>query len=228
MSTLPSTAGRNAQSPHAVAHQFDDLSQQNEASDFGMWIFLATEAMFFGGLFLAYTIYRVQDEAAFARASLHLDLLWGTINTAVLLTSSLTVVLTVHAAEIRDRRNTLIFLAATIGLGAVFLGIKSFEYFQKYQHGLMPISGMPFQWEGADAPQAEMFFDLYYLMTGVHAAHMVIGLAIFLIMLVQVIRGHLLGESSSPLRIAGLYWHFVDLIWVFLFPFLYLIGTRSS
>jgi cytochrome c oxidase subunit III len=116
---------------HAVAHQFDDLPQQNAASDFGMWIFLATEAMFFGGLFLTYTIYRVHDETAFASASRHLNLVWGTINTVVLLTSSLTVVLAIHAAETQHRQYTLIWLWATIALGFGFLGIKAFEYYEK-------------------------------------------------------------------------------------------------
>ncbi|WP_010582165.1 cytochrome c oxidase subunit 3 [Schlesneria paludicola] len=228
MSILRSASDAPALGQHAIAHQFDDLSQQNEASDFGMWIFLATEAMFFGGLFLTYTIYRVHDETAFASASRHLDLVWGTINTVVLLTSSLTVVLAIHAAETQHRHYALFWLSATIALGLGFLGIKSFEYYEKYQLGLMPVSGLPFRWKGPDSAQAEMFFDLYYIMTGVHAIHMVIGLILFLILLVQVARGRLLGEFSAPLRITGLYWHFVDVVWVFLFPFLYLIGTRSQ
>ena len=213
--------------PPALAHQFDDLIQQNEASDLGMWVFLATEALFFGGLFLVYTIYRVRDEVTFAAASRELNLIWGTINTAVLLTSSLSVVLAIHAAEGRLRQQSICWLLVTIALGMTFLGIKSFEYYEKFRHGLMPVSGLPFHWQGANPAQAEMFFDLYYLTTGLHAFHMVIGLVIFLVLLAQIVRGRLLGARSAPLRIAGLYWHFVDVVWVFLFPFLYLIGTRS-
>lgn len=212
--------------PAALAHQFDDLSQQHEACELGMWLFLSTELLFFGGMFLAYTIYRTQDEAAFAAASHHLDLFWGTVNTAVLLTSSLTMALSAHAAEVRQRRQLILFLSATMFLGSLFIGIKGYEYREKYQHGLMPLAGLPFKWDGPAANHAEMFFDLYFVMTGVHALHMVIGLVVLTVLLVKAIRGQMLGDFSAPVRMTGLYWHFVDLIWVFLFPLLYLIGAR--
>jgi cytochrome c oxidase subunit 3 len=217
---------QSARNDSPLAHQFDDLPQQREADELGMWLFLCTEVMFFGGLFLAYTIYRTQDEAAFAAASQKLNLFWGTFNTAVLLTSSLTMAMAVHAAETLQRRQLVVLLVATMALGSVFLGIKGMEYHEKYLHGLMPLLGLPFEWHGPSAGHAELFFDLYFLMTGVHAAHMLIGLGILLILLINVRRGRLLGDSSAPVHIAGLYWHFVDIIWVFLFPFLYLIGAR--
>lgn len=215
---------KHSESP--LAHQFDDLTQQHDAADLGMWLFLATELMFFGGLFLTYFIYRANDEAAFAAASHHLDIVWGTINTAVLLTSSLTVALASHAAEIRQRRSLIAFLVSTIGLGIVFVVIKGWEYHQKYQHGLMPLLGLPFHWEQPSPKGAELFFDLYYLMTGVHLLHMVIGLGLMFVLLVKAVRGGLLGEFATPVRLTGLYWHFVDVVWVFLFPLLYLVGAR--
>jgi cytochrome c oxidase subunit III len=209
-----------------LAHQFDDLKQQHEADELGMWLFLSTEIMFFGGLFLAYTIYRTQDEATFAAASHELDLLLGTINTAVLLTSSLTMALAVSAAETGQRLKLLGRLAATIMLGCIFIGIKGIEYYHKYEHGLMPILGLPFVWHGPSPGHAQMFFDLYFLMTGVHALHMLIGLCVLLILLIKAGRGGLLGDFSAPVHVTGLYWHFVDIVWVFLFPLLYLIGAR--
>lgn len=212
--------------PEALAHQFDDMAQQNESSELGMWLFLSTELLFFGAMFLAYTIYRTQDEAAFAAASHELDLFWGTVNTGVLLTSSLTMALAAHAAEVRHRRQLILFLIATMLLGSLFIGIKGYEYYEKYQHGLMPLAGLPFHWDGAAANHAEMFFDLYFVMTGVHALHMLIGLGVLTVLLIKSLRGQLLGDFSAPVRMTGLYWHFVDLVWVFLFPLLYLIGAR--
>jgi len=212
--------------PRALAHQFDDLQQQHDADELGMWLFLSTEIMFFGGMFLAYTIYRTQDEAAFAAASHELDLLLGTINTAVLLCSSLTMALAVFAAETLQRRKLVLLLAVTMVLGCVFLGIKGLEYYHKFEHGLMPFVGLPFDWHGPSPGHAEMFFDLYFLMTGVHALHMLIGLGVLLVLLIKASRCGLLGDFSAPVHLTGLYWHFVDIVWVFLFPLLYLIGAR--
>ncbi|HUY34548.1 MAG TPA: cytochrome c oxidase subunit 3 [Pirellulales bacterium] len=212
-------------SPSALAHQFDDLEQQHAADELGMWLFLATEVMFFGGMFLAYAIYRRQDEAAFAAASGKLDFWLGAINTAVLLCSSLTMVLAVHAAETAQRKPLIALLTLTMLLGTVFLGIKSYEYHHKYEIHLMPLAGLPFVWdeEGTSAGHAQMFFNLYFLMTGVHALHMLIGLGVMATLLVKACRGGLLGEFAAPVNISGLYWHFVDIVWVFLFPFLYLV-----
>jgi cytochrome c oxidase subunit 3 len=226
MSIETAPPAHSTQAPSPLAHHFDDLEQQHEAGEMGMWLFLCTEIMFFGGLFLAYTIYRTQDEAAFAAASRELDLFWGTVNTAVLLTSSLTMALAAHAAESLQRKQLVALLAATLILGSVFIGIKGMEYHHKYVHGLMPLWGLPFDWPGASSGHAEMFFDLYFLMTGVHALHMLIGLGVLLVLLVKAHRGGLLGDFSAPVRVTGLYWHFVDVVWVFLFPLLYLIGAR--
>jgi cytochrome c oxidase subunit III len=211
----------------ALAHQFDDLQQQHQSDELGMWLFLSTEIMFFGGVFLAYTIYRLQHEAAFAAASHELDLLLGTVNTGVLLCSSLTMALAVQAAQVSKRQRLFWLLVATIVLGSVFLGIKAIEYIHKYEHGLMPLGNLPFHWDKPEPGPAEMFFDLYFVMTGIHALHMVIGIAILAILAVAAYRGKLLGDFHAPVHITGLYWHFVDIVWVFLFPLLYLIGAHS-
>lgn len=211
-----------------VAHQFDTLEQQRHAGELGMWTFLATEVMFFGGVFLAYTLYRTEHEAAFADASGKMDLTLGTINTAVLLCSSLTMALAVHAAETARRAMLVVCLAATMVLGCVFLGIKFTEYYHKYEEGLIPFLGLPFMYDGPRRAEAAMFFDLYFVMTGIHALHMVIGLGLLAVLLAKAARGGLLGDYSSPVHVSGLYWHFVDIVWVFLFPFLYLIGARQA
>jgi cytochrome c oxidase subunit 3 len=224
---IPMSDSHAPHSPSPLAHQFDDLAQQHDADELGMWLFLSTEVMFFGGMFLAYTVYRVQDEATFAAASHLLDLPLGTINTAVLLCSSLTMALAVHAAQTSQRKQLVFLLAATFVLGTIFLGIKGYEYHHKYEHHLMPLLGLPFEWHGSSAGHAELFFDLYFLMTGVHALHMLIGLGLLLVLIIKATRGGLLGDFSAPIHISGLYWHFVDLVWVFLFPLLYLIGAHS-
>jgi cytochrome c oxidase subunit III len=211
----------------ALAHQFDDLEQQHAADELGIWLFLATEIMFFGGMFLAYAVYRRQDEAAFAAASGRLDLWLGAVNTAVLLCSSLTMALAVHSAEIAQRKPLIALLALTLFLGTVFLGIKGYSYHHEYTSGLMPLAGLPFVWQGTtSAGHAQMFFNLYFLMTGVHALHMLIGMVVLTILTIKAFRGGLLGEFSAPVNITGLYWHFVDIVWVFLFPFLYLVGAH--
>lgn len=211
-----------------VAHQFDTLDQQRHAGELGMWAFLATEVMFFGGVFLAYTLYRMEHEAVFAEASGKMDLTLGTINTAVLLCSSLTMALAVHAAETTRRAMLVVCLAATMVLGGAFLAIKFTEYYHKYEEGLIPFFGLSFKYDGPQPEIAAMFFDLYFVMTGIHALHMIIGLGLLGVLLVKAARGGLLGDYSSPVHVSGLYWHFVDIVWVFLFPFLYLIGARQA
>jgi cytochrome c oxidase subunit III len=220
--TMPSTA--HAHGP--VAHQFDTVDQQREADELGMWAFLSTEILFFGGVFLAYTLYRLRYEEAFADASGTMNLWLGTINTGVLLCSSLTMALAVHAGE-TSRRGLLIgCLIATMVLGSGFLAIKGYEYYEKYAEGHMPLFGLEFRYDGPQPDHAKLFFDLYFLMTGIHAIHMIIGLSVLTVLLIAAWRGGLLGDYATPVHVSGLYWHFVDIVWVFLFPFLYLIGAR--
>ena len=207
-----------------VAHHFDDAEQQHEASSLGMWLFLVTEIMFFGGLFTAYVVYRTAYAAAFAHASHHLDITLGATNTAVLIGSSLTMALAVHAAQLGNKRSLQLFLVLTMLLGCVFLGIKGVEYAHKFHEGHVP--GPYFSYEGAEAGNAELFFSLYFGMTGLHALHMVIGIAILGILLVQATRGWYGPLYFTPVEMVGLYWHFVDIVWIFLFPLLYLIGRH--
>ena len=186
-----------------------------------MWIFLSTEIMFFGGMFLGYALYRAWYSPAYAAASRHLDILLGGINTAVLLCSSLTMALAVHAAQLGARRTVVLFLIATILLGCVFLGIKGFEYYHKYEEHLIP--GAHFQFEGANPKHAQLFFSFYFALTGMHALHMIIGIGLMLVMILLTLRGRFSPQYYFPIEMAGLYWHFVDIVWVFLFPLLYLV-----
>jgi cytochrome c oxidase subunit 3 len=212
--------------PAALAHQFDSLEQQREASTLGMWVFLVTEVLFFGGLFLTYTIYRAWYPDAFAAASHSLDVTLGTINTVVLITSSLTMALAVRAAQLGQRKLVMMFLVATMALGAVFLGIKSVEYYHKFAEHHVP--GPDFAFEAPEyARHAQIFFSLYFVMTGLHAVHMVIGFGIMLVMLWWTWKGIITPEYYSPIEISGLYWHFVDIVWIFLFPLLYLLGRHA-
>ena len=220
----------DAAAPHQahhppLAHHFDSLAQQSEATTLGMLVFLVTEVLFFGGLFATYMIYRRWYPDAFAAASHELDITLGTINTAVLITSSLTMALAVHAAQLGQRKTLMLFLILTMVLGGAFLGIKSVEYYHKFVEHHVP--GPSFQFEAEHFRHAQIFFSLYFVMTGLHAVHMVIGIGIMLVMLYWSWNGTITEEYSSPIEISGLYWHFVDIVWIFLFPLLYLIGRTK-
>ena len=207
-----------------LAHHFVDLDQQHEANILGMWTFLVTEVMFFGGMFAVYLIYRFAYSDVFAEASRHLDVRLGTINTGVLLCSSLTMALAVHAVQTSKRKLAVTFLLATIVLGSIFLGIKGLEYYHKFEEHLIP--GSNFIYEGLDPQKAQLFLGLYLTMTGFHALHMIIGIAVIAYFAVGAWRGWYSSENYTPVEMLGLYWHFVDIVWVFLFPLLYLIGQR--
>ena len=210
----------------ALAHHFENLDQQKEASTLGMWVFLVTEVLFFGGLFATYSIYRAWYPDAFSAASHSLDLTLGAVNTVILITSSLTMALAVYASQTGDRRKLMLFLVATMVLGAAFLGIKAVEYADKFEHHHVPGAGFHFEQE-ALAREAQIFFSLYFVMTGLHALHMIIGLGIMLWMLRWAWTGLISPEYASPIEISGLYWHFVDIVWIFLFPLLYLLGRHA-
>ena len=209
----------------ALQHHFDDLHQQKSSVTLGMWVFLANEVLFFGGLFLVYVFYRNAYPEAFAAASHHLDVQMGTINTVVLIGSSLTMALAVHAGAKGNRKHITLFVVLTMILGSVFLGIKAYEYHHKWVEHLVP--GSTFAFEGVHAPQAHIFFFLYFLMTGLHAAHMVFGLGIMIALLIWNRAGRFTEEYSAPVEVTGLYWHFVDIVWIFLFPLLYLIARHN-
>jgi len=207
-----------------VAHQFDDAEQQHEASALGMWLFLITEIMFFGGLFLLYVVYRTAFPAAFHAASKELDIGLGALNTVVLITSSLTMALSVHAAQVSKRGMLVVCLLLTILFGLTFLGVKSYEYWHKWHEHLVP--GPYFVFHGPDPTNAQLFFSLYFAMTGLHALHMIIGVGLLGVLTVRGAQGMFNRFYYTPVELTGLYWHFVDLVWIFLFPLLYLLGRH--
>jgi cytochrome c oxidase subunit 3 len=208
----------------AAAHQFDDMAQQHAADNLGMWAFLLTEVMFFGGLFLGYTVYRSAYPQAFAEASHHLDIWLGSINTAVLIASSLSMALAVHSAQTSERRRLIRFLLLTMLLGLVFLGIKGTEYLHKFEEHLIP--GANFVYPGPHAHQVQLFFSFYFGMTGLHAFHMIVGFGLLAALVWQARRGRFSADYYAPVELIGLYWHFVDIVWIFLFPLLYLLGRH--
>jgi cytochrome c oxidase subunit III len=208
---------------HHPAHQhhFETMEQQAEAATLGMWLFLATEVMFFGGLLMAYLLYRVWYPQAWSEGSLELDIMLGGINTVVLIGSSLTMALAVRAAQTGQRRTTIVLLLATMALGLTFLVIKFFEYKHKFELNHVP--GPNFHFEGPLAPQVEIFLSLYFALTGLHAIHMIIGFGMMAVILWMAIKGRFSPQWYTPIEMAGLYWHFVDIVWIFLFPLLYLV-----
>ncbi len=219
----------------ALLHHFAEPQQQRDAASLGMWIFLATEVMFFGGLFCAYLIYRTWYFADFAAASTSINAALGGANTAVLICSSLTVVLAIWAAQTSRRALMLLMLVLTMLFGLSFLGIKGIEYHDKFVEHHVP--GASFSFEHQEVPShpgqyanprhAEIFFALYFIMTGLHALHMIVGLGIFAWLLWMAWKGHFTPEYHTPLEIGGLYWHFVDIVWIYLFPLLYLIDRHK-
>jgi cytochrome c oxidase subunit III len=206
---------------HEVFHQFEDLEQQNESYIVGMWVFLVTEVMFFGGLFLAYSVYRWMYPGVFFDAHRELNLKLGFINTTVLLTSSLFMALAVHYAQLRNRKLQLFFLGLVLACALCFLVIKGFEYSEKFQHHHFP--GATFHWDGPKPEQAQLFFGLYFVMTGLHGIHVILGVIVMAILMVMIAMRHRHVRSHVTLEMAGLYWHFVDIVWIFLFPLFYLI-----
>jgi cytochrome c oxidase subunit III len=236
-----------------LRHHFADEQQQRDAASLGMWWFLGTEIMFFGGMFCGYLIYRRWYFPEFAVASRSLSLIIGTVNTAVLICSSLTVALSVRAAQLGKRKQLVPLLLATIFFGLVFLGVKGKEWRDKYEEHHIPT----FHYDASDLMQkpgdrhvlgldnitdpnqlaqkeaqiqrhTKIFFSLYFALTGMHALHMVIGIGIFTVITWMAWRGKFTPEYHTPLEIAGLYWHFVDIVWIYLFPLLYLIDRRPG
>ena len=207
----------------AVAEQFDDMQQQQEASTIGMWTFLATEILFFGGMFMSYITYRYAYPQAFAQASQHTIVLYGTVNTAILLTSSLTMALAVHAAQQGHNKALLGYLLFTIFFACCFLAVKGLEYHEDLNEHLWP--GRHFR---PDLPaQAQIFWFLYWAMTGLHALHVTIGVGLLSVIAWMTSRNKFSAHYYNPVDISALYWHFVDIIWIWLYPLLYLINRHA-
>ncbi|MFL6353887.1 MAG: cytochrome c oxidase subunit 3 family protein [Bryobacteraceae bacterium] len=209
-----------------LRHHFATAEQQMETSTLGMWTFLITEVLFFGGMFAGYTVYRGMYPGAFASTSEYMNVILGGTNTAVLICSSLTMALSVRAAQLSKRRDLILFLILTMIFGTIFLVIKGFEYHEKWVEHLVP--GFNFRYEAAPqyAHNAQILFFLYFCMTGMHALHMIVGLGLLTYLVIQAMRRIFNANYFAPVEMIGLYWHFVDIVWIFLFPLLYLIGHR--
>jgi cytochrome c oxidase subunit 3 len=213
---------------HHPAHQhhFQTMEQQQEAATLGMWIFLVTEIMFFGGLFMAYLLYRVWYPEAWSEGSEELDVVLGGFNTVVLISSSLTMALAVRSAQTGRQRATVNWLLVTMAFGLTFLVVKFFEY--KHKYDLNHIPGANFHFDSPHEAQVEIFLSLYFAMTGLHALHMVVGFVLLSIIAWMAWRGRFSPEWYTPVELSGLYWHFVDIVWIFLFPLLYLVDRAHQ
>ena len=216
-----------------LRHHFGDMEQQQNAASLGMWLFLVTEIMFFGGMFCAYLIYRLKYFNDFAAASQSINVVWGAINTAVLLVSSWTMAMAVRCAQLGKRNLLIIFLIFTMIFGATFLGVKAKEYHDKYVEHHVPGPSYEFKDKLLGHPDyvpdqghTQMFFSIYFAMTGMHALHMVIGLGLMTYLLLTAWRGKYSSAYYTPVENIGLYWHFVDVVWIYLFPLLYLISRK--
>ncbi|GMQ81942.1 MAG: cytochrome c oxidase subunit 3 family protein [Rhodothermia bacterium] len=219
-----------ADRPKHLHHHFVSSDQQFDAAKLGMWLFLVTEILLFSGMFVAYAVFRIWYPEVFSLSSELLDWRLGGLNTIVLLASSFTVAMGVHYAQTNERKKLVWALISTIFLAAVFLVVKYFEYTGKFAHGVFP--GINFDPQGTagghdyaayNIPFAAQFFSIYFVMTGIHGLHVLIGMGLFTWLTVRASRGHFSSEYYTPVEITGLYWHFVDIIWIFLFPLLYLI-----
>jgi len=208
----------------AVREQFHDPAQQRETSTVAMWVFLITEVMLFGVLFTTFTVYRIGHPAAFDQGSAQMEFWMGAVNTAVLICSSFAMALAVNSAERGKRLRLAVYLLLTIGIGLVFLGIKFTEYYLHYQDHKVP--GLNFQDSTPDARFIEMFFVFYFIMTGLHAIHMLVGIGLLSALLLRTYLGSFNGEYHTPVELTGLYWHFVDVVWVFLFAIFYIPGAH--
>jgi cytochrome c oxidase subunit 3 len=220
----PAPGNGSALSPNFhVAHHFDSADTQFDSGRMGIWIFLVTEILFFGGMFCAFAVFRSWYFEAFREAHHHLDKVMGGTNTVVLICSSLTMALGVRSAQQSKKRLTCLMLVLTIAFAATFLVIKYFEYSHKFHEGLLP--GAAFSAEGfKTGKDAGIFFACYFMMTGVHGLHVVIGIALISWVLVRAAKGQFSSRYYAPVEGVGLYWHLVDLIWIYLFPLLYLVG----
>ena len=211
-----------AHSPE-LRHHFDDSAQQLESSTLGMWVFLVTEIMFFGGMFGGYTVYRNMYPDAFASTSHFMNVTIGAINTGVLICSSFTMVLAVRSAQLGQKKALITFLILTLILGCVFLDLKYVEYHEKWVDHHIPGPGFQYV-DSRYFHQAQILFYLYFAMTGMHAIHMIVGAGLLTTLIVMAARNRFSATWYTPVEMIGLYWHFVDIVWIFLFPLLYLIG----
>lgn len=208
--------------PSFLAHHFSEAEQQRESAKLGMWIFLLTEILLFGGLFVAYSVYRAWNPEMFINAHKQLNVYLGTLNTFVLITSSLTIALSIRSMQLGNKKRTMQLLVVTILLAAAFLVIKYFEYSHKFHLGQLP--GKYYSFDGLKGTNPHVFFSIYFLMTGLHGLHVILGIGAIFWVLYRTSKNHFSSEYYTPIEMVGLYWHLVDLIWIYLFPLFYLIG----
>ncbi|WP_448192573.1 cytochrome c oxidase subunit 3 family protein [Azospirillum sp. sgz301742] len=209
-----------------IEPQYATMRQQAETASLGLWVFLATEVLFFGGMLFAYTVYRAVYPDGFAEAGQHTKVIIGSVNTLILLTSSFTMAWAVHAAERGRRRAMVVLLAATALFGLLFLGLKGLEYYKEWNEHLVP--GLNFHQEGPHAHAVELFYVLYFMLTGVHGVHVTAGIGIVLVTMIRAWRGVFSPLYYTPVEVTGLYWHFVDVVWIFLYPLIYLVGRSGA
>ncbi|MEP2448122.1 MAG: cytochrome c oxidase subunit 3 family protein [Balneola sp.] len=208
--------------PAHLQHHFVDSDQQFDAAKMGMWVFIVNEILFFGGLFCAYIVFRAWYPDLFTMAATKLDTTMGAVNTVVLIGSSLSVAMAIRAAQLNKTKWIKINLLITITLACVFLVIKYFEYSHKMHDGIFPGATL-YTYEGIDHPLAHVFFSIYYVMTGIHAIHIIVGIGLMVWIYIRANKNEFGSEYYTPVEMVGLYWHLVDVIWIFLFPLLYLI-----
>jgi len=208
--------------PFYLQHHFSDAVQQRESAKLGMWIFLLTEILLFGGLFVAYGIFRGWYPEMFLNAHKQLNVFLGSVNTVVLISSSLTMALAIRSVQVNAKKQSVIFLILTLLLAVTFLVIKYFEYAHKIELGQLP--GKLYTYDGMLGNNPHIFFSIYFMMTGLHGLHVIIGICIISWMIRRTMKNHFSAEYYTPLELTGLYWHLVDMIWIFLFPLLYLVG----
>lgn len=208
--------------PSFLQHHFADVHQQKDSASLGMWLFLATEILMFGGLFCAYAIYRAWHPEMFYNAHVHLDIAMGTTNTIVLITSSLTMALAIRCIQLGNVKASIYNMLATVGLAATFMVIKYFEYSHKIHEGMLP--GKYYTFTGIEGSNPHVFFSAYFMMTGLHGFHVLVGIGIITWLIIRMKNGAFSKEYYTPVEMTGLYWHLVDLVWIFLFPLFYLIG----
>lgn len=205
-----------------VQHHFVDAAQQQDSARLGMWVFLLTEILLFGGLFCFYAVYRAWYPDTFINAHKQLNVVLGTINTIVLITSSVTMALAIREMQLGRKRGTQAYLVTTLLLAGAFLVIKYFEYAHKFHLGQLP--GKYYTFTGIEGTNPHVFFSAYFMMTGLHGLHVIAGMSAIVWMLYRTTRNHFSAAYYTPIELTGLYWHLVDLVWIFLFPLLYLIG----
>lgn len=207
------------------AIQFADIRQQQEVAQLGMWVFLATEVLFFGGLILSYCVYRSAYPEAFAEAARHTKIVIGTANTGILLTSSFLVAWATAIVKLRESRFAGLLLWAAALLGLVFIALKGVEYSMEYDEHLLP--GLDFAYPGPQGRAVGLFFSFYIVATGLHAIHVAVGIAVLIVIGTRARKGAYSDRYHSPVTVAGLYWHFVDMVWIFLFALIYLPGRSG-